>query len=171
MRLFTTTVLGLALLVTAPHAMAFGMHGGPAFMASPGGPGRHGPGGPGGPLRLLLAQMSPDQRKQVRDILAADRGSMRDTLKALHDAHQALADKLFASGPVTAADLQPQVQKIAQLHQQLLDHGTQVMLKVRAVATADQLAKAAATKQKLDQLRDQMHSLVGGADEETDLPE
>ena len=169
MRFLTTTILGLALLVMAPHAMAFGMHGGPAFMAGPGGPGAGGPGG--GPLRLLLAQMTPDQRKQVRDMLAADRGSMRDTLKALHDAHEALADKLFAAGSVSAADLQPQVQKIAQLHQQLLDHGTQVMLKIRAIATPDQLAKAAVTKQKLDQLRDQIHALVGEPGGDIDLPE
>jgi polyhydroxyalkanoate synthesis regulator phasin len=115
--------------------------------------------------------MTPDQRKQVRDMLAADRGSMRDTLKALHDAHEALADKLFAAGSVSAADLQPQVQKIAQLHQQLLDHGTQVMLKIRAIATPDQLAKAAATKQKLDQLRDQIRALVGEPGGDIDLPE
>jgi Spy/CpxP family protein refolding chaperone len=168
-RIITTTMLAVALLAAAPHAMAFGRRGGPAFLAGPGGHG--GPGGPGGPLRLLLSQMTPDQRQQVRQVLAADRASMRDTLKALHDAHEALADKMFSAGDVTQADLQPLVQKIAALHQQLLDHGTKVMLQVRAVATPDQLAKAAATRKKLGELHDQIRSLVGNPPQDDDLPE
>jgi Spy/CpxP family protein refolding chaperone len=118
--------------------------------------------------------MSPDQRQQVRQILIADRGAMRDTLKQLRAAHEALADELFAVGPLTDADVQPQVQKIAALHQQLVEHGTQVMLKVRTVATPDQLAKAAATKQKVDQLRDQIRALLGepaGGDDDLPPPE
>jgi Spy/CpxP family protein refolding chaperone len=137
--IMTTTILGLALLAATPQAMAFGMRGGPGFFGGHGGPG--GPGGPGKPLRLLLSQMTADQRSQVRDVLRADRGTMRDTVKALHDAHEALADKLFTAGPLTDTDIAPQVQKIAALHQQLLEHGTKVMLQVRAIATPDQLAK------------------------------
>jgi hypothetical protein len=79
---------------------------------------------------------------------------MRQIMKALHDAHEELADKSLAPGALTAADLAPTTQKIAALHQQLLDQGVQVMLKIRALATPDQLAKAQTTKQKLDALRD-----------------
>ncbi len=160
--IMTTTILGLALLAAASPAMAFGMRGGP---------GGHGPGGPGGkPLRLLVSQMTPEQRRQVRQIIVADRGTMRDTVKALHDAHEALGDKMFAAGTVTEADIAPQVANIAALHQQLLEHGTKVMLQVRAVATPDQLAKAAATKQQVDALRDQIRALLGTPGED-DLPE
>jgi hypothetical protein len=86
---------------------------------------------------------------------------MRGIVRALHDAHEALADKTLAAGTITAADLTPETQKIAALHQQLIDHGAQVMLKIRAIATPEQLAKAAQAKQKLDALHDEMRTLLG----------
>jgi hypothetical protein len=89
----------------------------------------------------------------------------------MHDAHEALADKMLAAGTVTEADIAPQVAKIAELHQQLLDHGTKVMLQIRAIATADQLAKAASTKQKLDDLHAQIRTILGEDGEDTPLPE
>jgi Spy/CpxP family protein refolding chaperone len=123
------------------------------------------------PLRLLLRELTADQRAQVRRILLADRGSMRDTLKQLRDAHEALADRMFAAGDVKQADVDPLVRKIAALHQQLLEHGTKVMLQVRAIATPEQLAKAAATKQKLDQLHEDIEALLGEAGVDDDEPE
>jgi len=152
-----TMLIGAALLAGAPQADAFGPRGGRMFMRAPGGPG-----GPGGPsFRLLVTQMTPAQRVQVRQILRADREEMREIVKALHEAHEALADKTLAAGPLAAADLAPQTQKIAALHQQLLDHGVQVMLKIRALATPEQLAKAGQAKQKLDALHDEMRALLG----------
>jgi hypothetical protein len=89
----------------------------------------------------------------------------------MHDAHEALAAKMFAAGPLTDTDIAPDVQKIATLHQQLLDHGTKVMLQVRAIATPDQLAKAAATKQKLDDLHAQIRAVFGEAADDADATE
>jgi hypothetical protein len=165
-------LFGATLVAAAPCAQAFGGPGG-------GGPFGHGPGGPGGPggppFRLLIAQMTPDQRVQVRQILRAERVQMRQIMKALHDAHDELADKSLAPGPLTAADLAPTTQKIAALHQQLLDQGVQVMLKIRALASPDELTKAQATKQKLDDLRTQMKALLEPSDTpdspDSELPE
>ena len=154
MRTIIALIVGAALLGAAPHAEAFGDRGGHGFMRGPGGPG-------GPPFRLLIAQMTPAQRIQVRQVLRADRAEMRQIVKALHEAHEALADRSLAAGNVTAADLAPQTQRVVALHQQLVDHGVQVMLKVRAIATPEQLAKAATTKQKLDALRDEMRALIG----------
>jgi Spy/CpxP family protein refolding chaperone len=154
--ILTTTVLGLMLLAAVPHASAFGMRGGgPGFL--------HGHGGPGGgpALRLLLSQMTFDQRRQVRQILVGDRDERRTILRQLHAAHEALADKMLTPGAVTEADVAPQIAQIATLHQQLLAHGAKVMLQVRAVATPEQLAKVAQTKQKLDQLRGEIDTLLG----------
>ena len=173
--ILTTTIFGLALLTAVPQASAFGMRGSPGFFGGRGGhhggPGRGGPGGM--PLRLLIAQLTPEQRTQVRQMLIADRGRMRDTARQLHAAHEALADKLFAGGTLTQADVAPDVQKIAALHQQLVEHGTSVMLQVRAIATPEQLAKAAAAKQKIDQLHDEIRTLLGKPSPEgdDDLPE
>jgi Spy/CpxP family protein refolding chaperone len=156
--ILTTTLLGLTLLAAVPQASAFGMRGGGPGFLHHGGPG----GGPGGPpLRLLLSQMTPDQRSQVRQILVGDRQERRAILQQLHAAHEALADKMLGPGTVSDTDLAPQIQTIATLHQQLLEHGAKVMLQVRAVATPDQLAKVAQTKQKLDQLRGEIDTLLG----------
>jgi len=163
MRTILAMLFGAA-LAAAPCAHAFGGPGGGGpFMRGHGGPG--GPGGP--PFRLLVAQMSPNQRVQVRQILRAERVQMRQIMQALHDAHEELADKSLAPGALTAADLVPTTQKIAALHQQLLDQGVQVMLKIRALATPDQIAKAQSTKQKLDALRTEMKTLL----EPTDTPD
>ena len=169
----TRAVLGLTLLAATPQAFAFGMRGGPGFHAGrgggPGGPG--GPGAPGGPpMRLLVKELSPEQRREVRQILMADRDTRRDVLKQLREAHEALADKMFAAGPLGEADVAPLVERVATLHRQLVEHGAKVMLQVRAVATPEQLAKAAATKAKLDSLRDQIHDLLGEPDDNDDPP-
>jgi Spy/CpxP family protein refolding chaperone len=161
--ILTTTLLGLTLLAAVPQASAFGFRGGGGFMHPAGGPAGGPDGGPGGPaLRLLLSQMTSDQRRQVRQILIGDRPERMALLQQLQAAHEALADKMLAPGTVGDADVAPQIQQIATLHQQLLSHGAKVMLQVRAVATPDQLAKAAATKQKLDQLRGEIETLLGG---------
>lgn len=75
-------------------------------------------------------------------------------------------DRALATGPLTAEDVAPQTEKIVKLHQQLLDHGVQVMLKIRALATPEQLAKAQATKQKVDALHEQLRNLLGEPDDE-----
>src|SRR5262245_43191779 len=114
MRTIIAMLVGAAMLAAAPHAEAFGHRGGPMVMRAPGGPG-----GRGGPsFRVLVAQMTPAQRAEVRKILRTDREEMRGIVKALHEAHEALADKTLAAGPLTAADLTPHTQKIAALHQQ-----------------------------------------------------
>jgi Spy/CpxP family protein refolding chaperone len=157
----TTLLVGLSLLTAAPQAFAFGKHGGPGFFRGHGGPG----GGPGHearlPLRLLVQQMTPEQRKQVRDVLMADRGARHDILTQLRSAHEALSDKMLAAGTVGEADVAPLVDKIAALHRQLLQQGTKAMLQVRAIATPEQLAQAAATKQRVDQLQDEVGKLLG----------
>ena len=160
-----TTMLGIALLAAAPMAWAFGF-GGPG-----GGPGMMGGPGPGAgmPIRLLVAQFTPDQRKQARQIFAANRTQMRSLAEQLHQAHDALATKMFTAGTVTDADVAPLVQEVATLHQQLLTQGTKVMLQVRAIATPDQLAKAATTKAKMDDLHQQMRALLGPPSDE-DVP-
>jgi Spy/CpxP family protein refolding chaperone len=167
--------LGVAVLVGAPDASAFGM--GHGFFGGPGGPGPHGgPGGHGGPagmpLRLLLAQMTPAQLQQVRTIFLADRDERHAAAEKLRSAHEALADKMFSTGPVTAGDVAPLLENIGALHQQLLDHGTSVMLKVRALATPEQIAKAADTKKQLDALHAQIDALLGHvAFDDDDQPE
>jgi Spy/CpxP family protein refolding chaperone len=166
--LITTMMLGLSLLATVPEAAAFGKRGGHGFM------GRHGPGGPGGeerlPLRLLVRQMTPEQRRQVREIFMVDRTARRDIMRELRTAHEALGDRMLAVGAVGEADVTSLLDRIASLHRQLLDHGAKTMLQVRAIATPAQLAEAAKTKQRIDQLQGEIATLLGKPSDDDEGP-
>ena len=58
-----------------------------------------------------------------------------------------------------AEDLTGQVQRAAQLREQLMQEGLKVALEVRALLTPDQLAKAAQLKDRVRALRAEMRSL------------
>ena len=70
-----------------------------------------------------------------------------------------LADKLLTAGPVQNTDLQPLLQQIGQLREQLLQDSAQIALEVRAVLTPEQLAKAGQVKARMKQLQGEMHHL------------
>jgi len=110
-----------------------------AAVLAPGLRGAHafGHGGPGGcmgrragmgmgdgagmlPLPLLLSVMTPDQRAQVGELMKAEKPAMRSLVDKMRTAHEELADRVFASGKLTAADLDPQVKKMAALRDQLV---------------------------------------------------
>jgi Spy/CpxP family protein refolding chaperone len=113
------------------------------------------------PVLLRSANLTPDQQSQVRSILAARRTSARSIIQQLRQAQAELADKLVAPGPAQMADIQPQLQKISQLRDQLLQNGAQATLDIRALLTADQLTAAGQAKDRLRQLRSEMQQILG----------
>jgi Spy/CpxP family protein refolding chaperone len=115
----------------------------------------------GVPLHSL--NLTPDQQTQVRSILSASRASAKPLIAQIRQAQSDLADKLAATGSVQAGDIQPQLQLISQLRGQLLQNSAQTTLQLRALLTADQLAKAAQVKDQLRQLRAQMQQLLNPA--------
>lgn len=119
-------------------------------------------GGDGGtmlPLMLRTANLTPDQQTRVREILSAHRTASQPVVAQLRQAQNDLADKLFAPGPVQEADLQPQLQKIVRLREQLLLESAKTVLEVRALLTSDQLGKAGQAKDRLRQLQGEMRQL------------
>ena len=117
-------------------------------------------------LRMVLKQanLTPEQQEQVRKIMETDHQSLRALFAQLQAANNQLSDKLFAPGAVQAADLAPQVQKIAQLRQQLMEQGVKTALAVRAVLTPQQLAKVAELKNRFQKLQGEMRGLLEGTD-------
>jgi Spy/CpxP family protein refolding chaperone len=61
---------------------------------------------------------------------------------------------------VQAADLQPLLERINQLRDQLARGSATTALVVRAVLTPEQLARVAQTKERLSQLREEMRQLM-----------
>ena len=113
------------------------------------------------PMLLQGVGLTDDQKKQVRDILKADHATLFGLFGQLRTANQALADKLVSTGPVTQQDLQPLVDQVMKVRGDIVNHGLQVVLQVRGLLTADQLAKAADVKTKMRALRAQMRELLG----------
>ncbi len=155
---FTTMAAGLLLAATTGGALAFG-HGGPG-----GGPGMGGHGGPGGlplPLPILVSEMTPTQRGQLRDIMQADRPVMKGLMQQLRAAHDALSDRVLSPGALGASDLDAQVKQIAALRDQLVQQALATTLKVRALLTPEQLADAKSKVARLRELHAEMRGLFG----------
>jgi Spy/CpxP family protein refolding chaperone len=109
---------------------------------------------------IRAANLTPDKQAKVRGILSTHRATTRPLIEQLRQAQQELGAKLLAPGPLQSADLQPQLGRIGQLRDQLAQDGAQAALEVRAVLTPEQLARAAQTKERLTQLREEMRQLM-----------
>ena len=159
--LTTRTILAAAFLValTATTSPAQSPPGGPG---APLGGMRGSMGRSDGELWLMIraANLTPDQQAKVRGILSTHRTTTRPLVEQLRQAQQELGAKLMAPGPLQPADLQPQLGRIGQLRDQLAQDGAQAALEVRAVLTPEQLARAAQTKERLTQLREEMRQLM-----------
>jgi Spy/CpxP family protein refolding chaperone len=113
------------------------------------------------PMLLQGVGLTDDQKKQVRDIMKADHATLFGLFEQLRTANQALADKLVSAGPLTQQDLQPLVDQVMKVRGDIVNHGLKVVLQVRGLLTADQLAKAADVETKMRALRAQMRQLLG----------
>jgi Spy/CpxP family protein refolding chaperone len=111
-------------------------------------------------IPLGAMNLSPEQDKQVGDILAAYRTSSRPVIRQIRQAQVALADKLVVPGQLQSADLQPQLQQISQLRTQLLAMSAQAMLDIRGVLTPEQIATGAQVRIRLGQIRTEMSQLL-----------
>jgi polyhydroxyalkanoate synthesis regulator phasin len=93
--------------------------------------------------------------------MKADHATLFGLFEQLRTANQALADKLVSAGPLTQQDLQPLVDQVMKVRGDIVNHGLKVVLQVRGLLTADQLAKAADVETKMRALRAQMRQLLG----------
>jgi Spy/CpxP family protein refolding chaperone len=119
-------------------------------------------GRPAGDLWLMIhaANLTPEQQAKVRDILSAHRSTARPLIEQLRQAQQELGARLLAPGTVQTGDIQPLLLRISQLRDNLTLDSAQAALEVRAVLTPEQLARAAQTKDRLEQLREEMRQLT-----------
>ena len=127
--------------------------------------GRSGGGGPMGggspllPLMLRSANLTPDQDAKVKELVAARRASARSLMQQLRQAEDDLAEKLLAPGSVHFTDVQPQLQQIGHLREQMLRDSTQAALDIRALLTPEQLGRAAQANTRMRQLQREMRQL------------
>jgi Spy/CpxP family protein refolding chaperone len=117
----------------------------------------------GSPFMMLLksANLTEAQRKQVHEILKADRAQMRSVEEQFHAIHEQLADKLLSPGTVTAAELAPLEQKAYHYQQQIDQHMVDTALAIRNILTTDQINHLAQVHKQLQALHSQIQSIMG----------
>lgn len=113
------------------------------------------------PLLLFAGDLTDEQRDKVHEIMRTSRQSIGGLFSQLRAANDELAGKILSSGEVTKADLQPTLDRIASIRQQLLDNGVKVALEVRALMTPDQISKAASVRSRLEELEEEKRNLIG----------
>jgi Spy/CpxP family protein refolding chaperone len=113
------------------------------------------------PLLLHAANLTADQKTQVRQIVTNHRAVLHELFSQLRAAQDQMTNKLFSTGRLQQADLASQVQQIAQLRNQLAEEGLRAVLEIRGILTPEQLEKASQLKSQMQSLHSQMRSLWG----------
>ncbi len=117
------------------------------------------------PLIFRSADLPPEQREKVKQIMKTDRAALHDLFRQLETANSQLADRLFAGGNVQPADLTTQVSHITDLRRQLMERGVKTALAIRAVLTPEQLSKVTALKARMDKVRSEMRDIFVESDD------
>ena len=112
-----------------------------------------------GPL-LHRLNLTDAQRTQIQTILSQERESAGTLYQQLHSDKAALSEKFFAPGALQSADLEPQVQQLAAVQQQLLEQRIKTAVAIRNVLSAEQLSQAAQLKSQIQALHEQLHNLL-----------
>ncbi len=126
-------------------------------------PGAWGHGREGFLALLRSAGLTDAQRAQVQQILANHRPEFRRLAGDLRTAREALNAKLYGTDPVTPTDLAPLAEQVDKIQSQLAQERVQVAREIRNILTPDQLARVAQTRQRLNELRGEMRTLLRGA--------
>jgi protein CpxP len=151
-------VLGIGLLaLTILPASAFAQE---MFFVSTGGP--IGFGAPP-PFMLMLrkANLTDNQQKQLRQILETEHRRIEPLFRQLHSVHERISDKLLASGPVSANELEPLQRQATEIQENIQARQLDTALKIRALLTSAQLAKMAQVHEKLRSLHQQIEAILG----------
>jgi Spy/CpxP family protein refolding chaperone len=104
--------------------------------------------------------LNETQQGQVKTIFSQQREAAMNLHKQLESEKATLSSKFFAPGTLTASDLEPDIQKLASLQQQLLEQRIQTAVALRNILTPGQLAQAAQLKAQIQSLHEQLHNLL-----------
>lgn len=112
------------------------------------------------PAMLQGVGLTTEQQTQVRAILQSHHATLAGLFAKLRAANQAVADALIAPD-VTPEAVTAKLDEAVAVREELMRAGLAIALEVRALLTPEQLAKAAAVKTRMRELREEMHQLLG----------
>ncbi len=117
--------------------------------------GGHGSGAPGyAPLTLLplliaTADLTEDQKNQISEIIKARGDRFRTLFAELRKADEKLTNRVFEQGNLDLEDLEPLTAHVLELRGELLRENMDMVVRVRDLLSAEQLAKAAAARREM----------------------
>ena len=127
----------------------------------------HGGMGPGGGMAFLHGlNLTDEQKTQLHAIGKANWDTMKPLMKQEHALHEQEINQLLSAGSVTAEQMQPILQQEESLRAQIDTARLNMLVQMRNVLTADQLATAATKHTQLEALHEQEHALMGAPPEE-----
>jgi Spy/CpxP family protein refolding chaperone len=110
--------------------------------------------------RLLSAlNLTPEQAAKIEVIKKTLGEAQKAYLRDVIPLRTEVADKLFGPNAVREADVARQITKIADLREKILREGARLAVEVRNVLRPDQLAKAAAIRQQLLEIQNEVRGL------------
>jgi Spy/CpxP family protein refolding chaperone len=121
-----------------------------------------GHGGPP-PLMFLLrtANLTAQQKTQVRKIMRAGHSQVKPLFEQLHSIDEQIASKLLGKSKVSASDFTALEQQKAKIQQQIDQNMIDTSIQIRNLLTPAQLSKMAETHEKLESLHKQIQALLG----------
>ena len=123
--------------------------------------GHHG-GAVGVPLPIILhsANLTAKQHEQIHAIMKSQFATIKTLFEQLRTGRHAVAEKYLSAGKVSESDLAPLVAANEKTQSQIDQAMLQTALKIRAVLTPQQLAKAGSTYSQMHALHEQMRALM-----------
>ncbi|MDE2058663.1 MAG: periplasmic heavy metal sensor [candidate division NC10 bacterium] len=112
------------------------------------------------PLLVSGAGLTETQQAQLKQLVASHRPRVDALQRQFRAAREQLIEKLYTPGSLKADDLTSLRQQIGTLRESLAQESLQVALEIRKLLTPEQLAKAKQRRQRLNELRAEMRSLL-----------
>ena len=107
---------------------------------------------PGGRIARLL-NLTPEQKSQIRAVLAGDKVKLTTLLTTAHDARVNLRTSIRTTG-ASENEIRGASAKVASAESDLAVERAALYVKISPILTADQLAQLSQLQQRADDLRD-----------------
>jgi Spy/CpxP family protein refolding chaperone len=117
------------------------------------------------PFEIVL---TPQQRQAILSLVKADRTKLQLLHERLHQAREALIEKLLS--PDAKIDVSQQLAELKSAQAAMIDERVTIALKARKMLTAQQLKNAAAFHSKLQTLHEQEAALLQQMQNENGKP-
>jgi len=109
---------------------------------------------------MQAAHLTPDQQKQVNQILQSNASQTAPLVQQLQSVHEEIAGRLLSPGAVSTNDLAPLEEQAAHLDAQIQGQALDASVQIRAILSPDQVARMAQFHQKMATLQVQMNNLM-----------